>query len=241
MRFQDKVCLVTGAASGIGRATAERMAKEGGKVAVIDLNGEAAAKVAEGITQAGGTALAIAANVGNLSDVEAAVEKAYRSWGRIDVLVNNAALMRFTPVLETEETDWDLVIRTNLNSVFNFTRLCLKRMKAGAIVNVSSVHAHENTANCASYAASKGAIEAFSRALSRELPDGIRVNCVAPGAVNTPMLWNNPNVKSGKEKVEGAVGEPADLSAAICFLAADEARFVQGATLIVDGGRLDIL
>jgi glucose 1-dehydrogenase len=241
MRFQDKICLVTGAASGIGRATAERFAAEGGRVAVIDLNAEASRQVAEAITAAGGQAVSIAADVGNPADVKKAVDDVARRWGRVDVLVNNAALMRFSPVVEMNEADWNHVIATNLGSVFLFTKLCLPLMKKGAIVNVSSVHAHENTANCSSYAASKGGIEAFTRALSRELPEGIRVNCVAPGAVNTPMLWNNPNVKSGKEKVEGAVGEPADLAAAICFLAADEARFVQGTTLVVDGGRLDIL
>ncbi len=111
-----------------------------------------------------------------------------------------------------------------------------------AIVNISSVHAHETTRNVVPYASSKGGMEAFTRGFSEELEDQkIRINCVAPGAVNTPMLWNNPNVKSGAEKVEGAIGEPADLAAAICFLAADEARFINGTTLIVDGGRLDIL
>jgi glucose 1-dehydrogenase len=114
--------------------------------------------------------------------------------------------------------------------------------KGGSIVNTSSVHAHESEAGVAPYAASKGAMEAFMRVLALECEDRkIRVNCVAPGAVNTPMLWNNPNVKSGKEKVQGAVGEPADLAAAICFLASSEARFVNGTTLVVDGARLDIL
>ncbi len=111
-----------------------------------------------------------------------------------------------------------------------------------SIVNVSSVHAHETTVNVAPYAASKGGMEAFSRALSRELgAKKIRVNCVAPGAVDTPMLWSNPNVRSGREKVQGAIGAPDDIAAAIAFLAADEARFVNGTTLVVDGGRLDIL
>jgi NAD(P)-dependent dehydrogenase (short-subunit alcohol dehydrogenase family) len=116
-------------------------------------------------------------------------------------------------------------------------------MKRGsAIVNISSVHAHETTKNVVPYAASKGGIEAFTRGFSEELADRrIRINCVAPGAVNTPMLWNNPNLKSGAEKISGAVGEPEDIAAAICFLASDEARFITGTTLVVDGGRLDIL
>ena len=111
-----------------------------------------------------------------------------------------------------------------------------------AIVNISSVHAHETTRNVVPYATSKGGMEAFTRGFSEELADRkIRINCVAPGAVDTPMLWNNPNVKSGAEKITGAVGKPDDLAAAICFLASAEARFITGTTLVVDGGRLDIL
>jgi len=115
-------------------------------------------------------------------------------------------------------------------------------MQKGAIVNVSSVHPHATTANVVPYASSKGAMEAFIRGVSLEYPTSIlRINCVAPGAVDTPMLWNNPNVKSGREKIEGAVGKPEELAAAICFLASEEASYINGTTLVVDGGRLDIL
>jgi NAD(P)-dependent dehydrogenase (short-subunit alcohol dehydrogenase family) len=157
--------------------------------------------------------------------------------------VNDAAMMTFKRVVELEVEDWDHLMNVNLRSVFLFCKLAVPHMpKGSAIVNVSSVHAHETEAGVAPYAASKGGMEAFTRALTLELEaKKIRVNCVAPGAVNTPMLWNNPNVKSGKEKVKGAVGEPADLAAAICFLASSEARFVNGTTLVADGARLDIL
>src|SRR5205085_5236008 len=115
-------------------------------------------------------------------------------------------------------------------------------MQHGAVVNVSSVHGHQTTPNVLPYAASKGGTEAFTRGLSLEYPPTqARFNCVAPGAVDTPMLWNNPNVKSGKEKVEGEIGKPEELAAAICFLASEDASFINGTTLIVDGGRLDIL
>ena len=114
-------------------------------------------------------------------------------------------------------------------------------MMNGSIVNISSVHAHETTANVVPYASSKGALEAFVRGVSLEYPGKLRINCVAPGAVDTPMLWNNPNVKSGAEVVSGAIGKPTELAAAICFLASDEASFINGTTLVVDGGRLDIL
>ena len=115
-------------------------------------------------------------------------------------------------------------------------------MKNGAVVNISSVHAHQTTPNVIPYATSKGGIEAFTRGMSREhLPAVARFNALAPGAVDTPMLWSNPNVKSGKEKIEGDIGTPEELAAAICFLASDEASYINGSTLVVDGGRLDIL
>jgi NAD(P)-dependent dehydrogenase (short-subunit alcohol dehydrogenase family) len=149
-------------------------------------------------------------------------------------------MMTFVPILDIEEAAFFKVISTNLGSVFLFAKYAAPHMpENSAFVNVSSVHAHATTANVVPYAASKGAIEAFTRGLSIELEaKKIRVNSVAPGAVDTPMLWDNPNVKSGAEKITGAVGRPEDLAAAICFLASDDAAFVNGATLLVDGGRL---
>jgi glucose 1-dehydrogenase len=157
--------------------------------------------------------------------------------------VNDAAMMTFTPIVDLPDEDWDKVIHVNLRSLFLFCKYGTPHMrKGGAIVNISSVHAHETTKKVVPYATSKGGIEAFTRGFSEELATRkIRINCVAPGAVNTPMLWNNPNVKSGREKVGGAVGTPEDLAAAICFLASDEAKFVNGTTLIADGARLDVL
>lgn len=243
MRFSNKVCLVTGGGSGIGKATALRMASEGGQVVVVDLHQASAQQTADAITQAGGQAIAAEADVGNPAQVRAAVDAAVAKFSRLDVIVNDAAMMTFTPIVDISEDDFWNVIRTNLGSVFFFAKYGVPHMPAGgSIVNISSVHAHETTKNVVPYASSKGAIEAFTRGFSMELEDRkIRINSVAPGAVDTPMLWNNPNVKSGAEKVEGAIGEPDDIAAAICFLASDEARFVNGTTLVVDGGRLDIL
>jgi NAD(P)-dependent dehydrogenase (short-subunit alcohol dehydrogenase family) len=151
--------------------------------------------------------------------------------------------MTFTPIVDIAETDFFKVITTNLGSVFYFSKYGAPHMPSGSsIVNISSVHAHQTTPNVVPYAASKGAIEAFTRGFSIEmLAKGIRVNSVAPGAVDTPMLWNNPNVKSGVEKVTGAIGKPEDLAAAICFIASDDAKFINGTTLVADGGRLDTL
>ncbi|HET7815260.1 MAG TPA: SDR family oxidoreductase [Candidatus Baltobacteraceae bacterium] len=243
MRFSNKVCLVTGGGSGIGKAACTRMASEGAQVAVVDLHQASAQATADEITQAGGQAIALAADVGDTTQVQAAVAATVAKFSRIDVIVNDAAMMTFTPILDIAEDDFWNVIRTNLGSVFFFAKYGVPHMPAGgSIVNISSVHAHETTKNVVPYASSKGAIEAFTRGFSMELEDRkIRINSVAPGAVDTPMLWNNPNVKSGAEKVEGAIGEPADIAAAICFLASDEARFVNGTTLVADGGRLDIL
>lgn len=243
MRFTDKVCLVTGGGSGIGRAVCEQFAREGGKVLVIDINEAHGNETAQAIVSAGGQAQFAKADVSNSTEVQAAIQQAVTAWSRIDVLVNNAAMMTFTPLVDLDEADWEKVMGVNLRSVFLFCKYSVPHIpEGGSIVNISSVHAHETTRNVVPYATSKGGMEAFTRGFSEELEDRkIRINCVAPGAVDTPMLWNNPNIKSGAEKIEGAVGKPENLAAAICFLAADEAAFINGTTLVVDGGRLDIL
>lgn len=240
MRFSGKTCIVTGGGSGIGRATCLRMAAEGGRVVVVDLRTDSAQATVDQIRASGGTAAAATADVGNETQVQAVVSQALSLYGSIDVIVNDAAMMTFTPIVDISEADFFNVINVNLGSVFYFSKYGAAHMPPGsAIVNLSSVHAHRTTPNVVPYASSKGAIEAFTRGFSIEMePRKIRVNAVAPGAVDTPMLWNNPNVKSGAEKITGAVGKPEDLAAAICFLASDDAAFVNGAVLIVDGGRL---
>lgn len=243
MRFTGKVCIVTGAGSGIGRATALRMAAEGGRIVVADLDAAAARTTVADIASAGGKAAAAACDVSKSEDVQAAVAAALSSFGGLHAVVNDAGMMTFTPIVDIAEADFFRLLATDLGSVFLFSKYAAPHMTAGgAFVNVSSVHAHATTVNVVPYAAAKGAIEAFTRGFALEMqPRKIRVNAVAPGAVSTPMLWNNPNVKSGAEKVGGAVGTAEDLAAAICFLASDDAAFVTGATLIVDGGRLAAL
>jgi NAD(P)-dependent dehydrogenase (short-subunit alcohol dehydrogenase family) len=242
MRFKDKVCLVSGGGSGIGKATCLRLAREGGRVAVLDINDDGNETVQE-ITKAGGEAIFVKTDVSNSSQVQAAVKAAVDKWGAVHVVVNDAAMMTFKPIVELPDEDWDKVLGVNLRSVFLFCKYAVPHMpRGGAIVNISSVHAHETTKNVVPYASSKGGMEAFTRGFSEELAERkIRINCVAPGAVDTPMLWNNPNVKSGAEKIQGAIGKPEDIAAAVCFLASDEARFITGTTLVADGGRLDIL
>ena len=207
-------------------------------MAIVDMNPEHG-KAAEASIP---NSIFIQCDVGEVDQIRSTVDQVVQKWGKVDVLVNNAAMMTFDGIDDIKVEEWDHVMAVNLRSTFLFSQACLKTMKNGAIVNISSVHAHETTADVIPYASSKGGIESFCRALSREItPERARVNCIAPGAVNTPMLWTNPNVQDGKEKVSGAVGQPEDLAAAIAFMASDDAKFVHGTTLIVDGGRLDIL
>ncbi len=243
MRFSNKTCIVPGGGSGIGRATCLRMAAEGGRVVVADLAQASAQATVDAIVAAGGTAIASPCDVGNSAQVQATIAAAVAKFGSIDAIVNDAAMMTFQPILDLAEADFFRVIATNLGSVLYFSKYGAPHMLPGSsIVNISSVHAFATTPNVVPYASSKGAIEAFTRGFSIEMQARkIRVNAVAPGAVDTPMLWNNPNVKSGVEKVEGAIGKPEELAAAICFLASDDASFITGATLLVDGGRLATL
>ncbi|MBC6699741.1 SDR family NAD(P)-dependent oxidoreductase [Hymenobacter puniceus] len=241
-RFKNKVCLVTGATSGIGQAVALQMGREGGCIAVLGRDVADGRAIVREIKEAGGEAIFIRTDVGRDAQLVAAVNKTLAAWGRIDILVNNAAMMTFEPILKLDPKSWDTLMNVNLRSLFRLTQLCLPHMKHGSIVAVSSVHAHQTTPHVVPYAASKGAMEAFVRGLSQEIPHThARINAVAPGAVDTPMLWSNPNVKSGKEKITGQVGTPAELAAAICFLASAEASFINGTTLVADGGRLAAL
>ncbi len=242
MRFKNKICLVTGGGSGIGKATSVRLASEGGTVVVIDVNEKHGNDTVETIRQHKGKAVFIRADLAVAEDIKNCVKKVIDDYHVIDVLVNNAAFMTFTKIVDLEESDWDKVMNINLKSVFLFCKYSIPYMTNGAVVNVSSVHAFESTADVLPYATSKGGMEAFTRGLSLEYkPSQARFNCVAPGAVDTPMLWSNPNIKDGVEKMEGTVGKPEELAAAICFMASDEASYVNGTTLVVDGGRLDIL
>ncbi|WP_018612728.1 SDR family NAD(P)-dependent oxidoreductase [Segetibacter koreensis] len=242
MRFTNKVCIVTGAGSGIGRATALRLANEGASVAIVDRNEQGGNQTVDLITQQKGIALFIKCDVGIEDEIKHVVDTTVEKWGKVDVLVNNAATMTFKKVIDLTANEWDMVMHVNIRSVFLFCKYCLPHMNHGSVVNISSVHAHETTANVIPYATSKGAMEAFVRGASQEYASTkARFNCVAPGSVDTPMLRNNPNVKSGIEKLTGAIGKPEELAAAICFIASDEASFINGTTLVADGARLDIL
>jgi len=244
-QFTDRVVIITGGASGIGLATAKRFGSEGARVVIADLHQEKGEAVAKDIRAAGAPeVLAVGCNVAEESQVEAAVAQTMAKFGRVDVVVNNAGLMVFKPIEALTTDDWLGVLRVDLLGAFYFTKQAFLHMKpGGSIVNVSSIHAVETEPLVAPYAAAKAALVSLTRSASLEgKPKGIRVNCILPGAVDTPMLWDNPNVKSGQEKIEQHdVGKPEDIAAVIAFLASDDAAFVQGAQVRIDGGRLDHL
>lgn len=245
MLFDGKVVIVTGGAGGIGKATADAFSREGGHVVIADLNLDGANAVAKEIQDADGPeALASQCDVSDEKSVEQTVDAAVAKFGRLDVVVNNAGLMVFKPITELDTADWIKVLHVDLLGAFYFTKQAFLKMKnGGAIVNISSVHAIETSPLVAPYAAAKAALVSLTRTSSLEgASKNIRVNAVLPGAIDTPMLWNNPNVKSGVEWIDKTkVGKPEDIANAILYLASDNARFIQGASLLADGGRLDQL
>ena len=244
-RFENRTVLVTGGAGGIGLATAERFASEGARVVIADRDAEHARSGVDQVKRAGAPdAWAFACDVSDPAQVASCVADAIARSGSLDVVVNNAGLMTFKSIVDLTRDDWHRVLGVDLLGAFFFIQQAFQHMKpGGAVVNVASIHAVETEPMVAPYAAAKSALVSLTRSAALEgKPRGIRVNAVLPGAVDTPMLWDNPNVKAGVEKIDRAdVGAPADIAAAIAYLASDDAKFVQGAALVVDGGRLDRL
>jgi NAD(P)-dependent dehydrogenase (short-subunit alcohol dehydrogenase family) len=238
-RFDGRVAIVTGAAGGIGAAIAARMASDGAQVVIADLDPAAASGAADKL---GGGAIGVGCDVGVEEQVEHCVAATLDRFGRVDIIVNNAGLMTFKPLSDWTGDDWLKVLRVDLLGAAFFTKQAFLHCgdKGGAIVNIASVHAVETSAHAAPYAAAKAAMLSLTRTTSIEGRDvRIRANAVLPGAIDTPMLWNNPNVKSGVETIDKRdVGQPEDIAAAVAFLASDDAKFITGASLAVDGGRL---
>jgi NAD(P)-dependent dehydrogenase (short-subunit alcohol dehydrogenase family) len=242
MRFKDKVVLVTGAASGIGLAAAVRCGAEGAHVVLVDRDAAALPAAAGKLRERGtGATMEVECDVSAEQNVAHAAEQVMARFGRLDVVVNNAGLMISKPIAQLSGTDWTKVLQVDLLGAFFFIKQAFLHMQAGGtVVNVSSVHALETEPNVAPYAAAKAALLSLTRSAALEgIPRGIRVNAILPGAIDTPMLWSNPQVKSGAEHLDTAdVGKPEDVAGAIAFLASSESAFINGASLLVDGGRL---
>jgi NAD(P)-dependent dehydrogenase (short-subunit alcohol dehydrogenase family) len=202
MRFTDRVCIITGAASGIGLSTARRLAQEGvGLPSPISMLRKLRQPLPRRFSVGAPDAFGIVCDVANEAAVQATVSETLHRFQHIDVIVNNAGLMSFKPLDQLEGDDWLKILNVDLLGAFYFIKQAFLHMHGGAIVNVSSIHAEETQPLVAPYAAAKTALLSLTRSASLEgKPKGIRVNAVLPGAIDTPMLWNNPNVKSGKKR-----------------------------------------
>lgn len=245
-RFKEKVAIVTGSAQGIGRAIALRLAAEGARVAVADIDTEGANRTAGEIRSSGGTAIAVKLDVSRLEDAIAAAETVERELGPIDILVNNAGWDKVEPFVDNSTETWDKVIAINFRGALNCCKAVAPRMqsrKSGKIVSISSDAARVGSTGEAVYAGCKAAIIAFSKTLARELArHGINVNVVCPGPTETALL---KTAMAGREGVLQAMargipfrrlGKPEDLAGAVAFFASADSDYVTGQVLSVSGG-----
>jgi len=245
-RLKDKVCLITGGGSGIGRATCELFAREGAKVVVADKLLSAARVVAALIGEA---AIAIEVDVAQSASVRSMIDATIRDLGRLDVLINNAGYGIPGSVVETSEDDWDKLMAVNVNGVFFGCKYAIPVMKqqgGGVIVNTASIVANVGIRNRAAYCASKGAVAALTRAMALDhVNDKIRVNCVAPGTIDSPyfedIIRKSERPQELRRELEARqamnrLGQPEEIANAFLFLASDESSFSTGSMLIVDGG-----
>jgi 3-oxoacyl-[acyl-carrier protein] reductase len=230
---------VTGAASGIGAAIADALHEAGARVVSLDRSHAAETRVEQG------REVQVPLDVTDTAAVEAAVLRLVEKGGPPDILVNNAGVTRDAVVWKLRDEDWDTVIDTNLGGAFRMTRACVPHMRqrrGGAIVNISSINALRGKFGQSNYAASKGGLVAFTKAVAREVArEGIRVNAVAPGFIDTPLTSRLPDAVRAQAMSEialGRMGKPEDIAAAVLFLASPLAAHITGQVLVVDGGQL---
>lgn len=246
-RFQDKTVIITGGAGGIGEAICRRFANEGAHVWIVDSNAELARRLAEDINQQGGHAAWREVNLASAADIFSFISELKSQTERIDVLINNAGINRRGALLELSEQDWQMTFSVNLDALFHMCRAVLPHMIAqggGAIVNTASQWGLHPAPGHIAYNTSKAAVAAFTLNLARDYaPDKVRVNAVCPGEVRTPMLESNL-ARSGRSLDDlnalvpfGRIGEPAEIAAAIAFLASDEAPYLCGSLLEITGAQ----
>lgn len=243
MRLKDKVAIITGAAQGIGKATAVKFINEGAKVAITDIGVDNLKSTAAELEALGGEVLFYESNVVKRDEIQTVVEDVISKWGKVDILVNNAGITADSQLLKMSEEDFDKVIAVNLKGVYNCTQIIAKVMAekgSGVILNASSVVGVYGNFGQTNYAATKWGVIGMTKTWSKELgKKGIRVNAVAPGFILTPMVKKMPDkvldMMRDKSPLKD-LGLPEDVANAYAFLASEEARFITGAVLSVDGG-----
>ncbi len=253
MRFDNRVAVVTGGASGIGRAAVELLGARGAAVAVLDVDEEAGAEVVNGVAARGGRAIFHRTDVGRAGSVDEAVARTTAAFGPVDILVVSAGIQRYGTALTTDDAQWDEVLSANLRGAWYAAKACLPSMRGrgGAIVNVSSVQALASQQNVFAYTISKHGLIGLTRSMAMDFAaEGIRVNAVCPGTVDTPMLrWAaslDPNPESVMEACRamhpvGRIARPEEIAEVVVFLAHENASFVTGAVWTVDGGLLTLI
>jgi glucose 1-dehydrogenase len=247
MRFAGQVAIVTGGGNGIGRACAEAFAGEGAAVAVADIDGEAGAAVVQAIEGTGGRAIFVETDVGDRAQAQRLVDRTLAELGRLDVLINNAGIIKTADFLEISEADFDAVLRVNLKGVFLVGQAAARamvRQGKGAIVNMSSANAVLAIGNQVPYVTSKGAVNQLTKVMALALADkGVRVNAIGPGSILTDLLQVVMSDDAARRRIlsrtpMGRCGEPSEVAKVALFLASDEASYITGQTIYPDGGRL---
>ncbi|MDP9311713.1 MAG: SDR family oxidoreductase [Chloroflexota bacterium] len=249
MKLQDRVAVITGAGSGIGQAMALQFAREGARILAADINGDAAQQTAEMVTDAGGTCQSYAVDVTRPEQVRAMIDQALATYGQLDILCNNAGIGSTTDVVDCEPEDWDRVMTVNVKSVFLGCKYAVPRMvqqQRGVIINTASVAGMVGIVKRAAYCASKGAVIALTRQVAVDyVKQGIRVNCLCPGTVDSPwverLLAQADDRVAARQALEarqpmGRLGTPEEVAAAALYLASDDAAFITGTGLVLDGG-----